>query len=78
MWTNRTDVDDRTRIGVAHLVTILIFKTIASCYGKRVIVFVVAIAAGDSLKIWEIHVRYNNIDYIVDLDIMKRYRAKVF
>ena len=63
-WTNRTC------IGVAHHVTILIFYTITHCYGKPVTVLVVTIAAGDSLKyqslvygsfVWEIHVRYNNI-----------------
>ena len=46
----------------------LIFSTITRCYGKRVTVFAVAIAAGDSVKdqsfvygcfVWEIHVRYN-------------------
>ena len=60
--------------------TILIFKTITRCYGKRVTVFVIAIAAGDSLKyqplfygsfvLGEIHVRYNKIRYdltLVDL-----------
>ena len=44
--------------------------TITRCYGKRVTVFVVAIATGDSLKyklsvygsfVWEIHVRHNKI-----------------
>ena len=48
----------------------LIFFTITRCYGKRVTVFCVPIAAGDSVKyqsfvygsfVWEIHMRYNNV-----------------
>ena len=47
----------------------LIFYNITRCYGKRVIVFAVAITAGDIIKnlsfvyggfVWGIHVRYNN------------------
>ena len=62
-WTNRT------RIGVAHHVTALIFYNITRCYGKHVAVFAVAVAAGDIIKyqsfvygsfVWGIHVRYNN------------------
>ena len=54
--------------------TQLIFSTITHCYGKRVTVFTVPIAAGDSVKyqsfvygsfVWEIHVRYNNDKYTV-------------
>ena len=50
----------------------LIFYNITRCYGKRVTVFAVAIAAGDIIKyqsfiygsfVWEIHVRYNNRNY---------------
>ena len=61
-WTNRT------RIGVAHLVTALIYN-ITRCHGKHVAVFAVAVATGDIIKyqsfvygsfVWEIHVRYNN------------------
>ena len=49
----------------------LIFYNITRCYGKRVTVFAVAIAAGDIIKyqpfvygsfVWRIHVRYNNIE----------------
>ena len=52
----------------------LIFSTINRCYGKRVTVLTVPIAAGDSVKyqsfvygsfVWEIHVRYNNVKYTV-------------
>ena len=52
----------------------LIILTINRCYGKRVKVFCVPIAAGDSVKyqsffygsfVWEIHVRYNNLKYTV-------------
>ena len=50
----------------------LIFYNIIRCYGKRVTVFAVAIAAGDIMKyqpfvygsfVWGIHVRYNNSLY---------------
>ena len=50
----------------------LIFYNITRCYGKRVTVFAVTIAAGDIIKyqsfvygsfVWGIHVRYNNIKY---------------
>ena len=50
----------------------LIFYNITRCYGKRVTVFAVTIAAGDIIKylsfvygsfVWGIHVRYNNIAY---------------
>ena len=50
----------------------LIFYNITRCYGKRVTVFAVSIAAGDIIKyqsfvygsfVWEIHVRYNNQKY---------------
>ena len=50
----------------------LIFYNITRCYGKRVTVFTVAIAAGDIIKyqwfvygsfVWEIHVRYNKDKY---------------
>ena len=41
-WTNRT------RIGVAHNVTALIFYI--TRYGKRVAAFAVAVAAGDIIK----------------------------
>ena len=50
----------------------LIIYNITRCYGKRVTVFAVAIAAGDIIKyqsfvygsfVWEILVRYNNIKY---------------
>ena len=50
----------------------LIFYNITRCYGKRVTVFAVAIAAGDIIKyqsfvygrfVWEINVRYNKISY---------------
>ena len=62
----------RTRIGVAHHVTALIFYNITRCYGKHVAVFAVAVAADDIIKyqlfvygsfVWGIHVRYNN--YII-------------
>ena len=43
-WTNRT------RIGVAHHVTDLIFYNITRCYGKHVAAFAVAVATGDILK----------------------------
>ena len=50
----------------------LIFYNITRCYGKRVTVFAVSIAAGDIIKyqsfvygsfVWEIHVRYNKRIY---------------
>ena len=50
----------------------LIFYNITRCYGERVTVFAVAIAAGDIINyqsfvygsfVWEINVRYNNIKY---------------
>ena len=50
----------------------LIFCNITRCYGIRVTVFAVAIAAGDIIKyqlfvyesfVWEIHVRYNKTVY---------------
>ena len=50
----------------------LIFYNITRCYGKRVTVFAVSIAAGDIIKyqsfvygsyVWEIHVRYNKFTY---------------
>ena len=50
----------------------LIFYNITRCYGKRVTVFAVAIAAGDIIKyqsfvygsfVWGIHIRYNKIIY---------------
>ena len=52
----------------------LIFYNITPCYGKRVTVFAIAIAAGDIIKyqlfvygsfVWGIHVRYNNIFYYI-------------
>ena len=52
----------------------LIFYNITRCYGKRVTVFIVAIAAGDIIKyqsfvygsfVWEIHMRYNKLQYIL-------------
>ena len=52
----------------------LIFYNITRCYGKRVTVFAVAIAAGDIIKyqsfvygsfVWGIHVRYNNNNYLM-------------
>ena len=58
----------------------LIFFTIIRCYGKRVTVFCVPIAAGDSVKyqsfvygsfVWEIHMRYNNIKYTVGNHILQ-------
>ena len=61
---------NRTRIGVTHHVTALIFYNINRCYGKHVAVFAVAVAAGDFIKyqsfvygsfVWEIHVRYNKV-----------------
>ena len=61
---------NRTRIGVAHHVTALIFYNITRCYGKQVAVFAVAVATGDIIKyqsfvygsfVWGIHVRYNNL-----------------
>ena len=63
---------NRTRIGVAHHVTALIFYNITCCYGKQVAVFAVPVAMGDIIKyqsfvygsfVWEIHVRYNNDNY---------------
>ena len=60
--------------------TQLIFLTITRCYGKRVTVFTVPIAAGDSVKyqsfvygsfVWEIHVRYNNDKYTVRNHILQ-------
>ena len=63
----------RTRIGVAHHVTALIFYDITRCYGKHVAAFAVAIAAGDIIKyqsfiygsfVWGIHVRFINILYV--------------
>ena len=63
---------NRTRIGVAHHVTALIFYNITRCYGKLVAVFAVAVATGDIMKyqsfvygsfVWEIHVRYKNQNY---------------
>ena len=50
----------------------LIFDNITRCYGERVTVFAVAIAAGDIIKyqlfvygsfVWEINVRYNKAKY---------------
>ena len=58
----------------------LIFSTITRCYGKRVTVFPVAIAAGDRVKyqsfvygcfVWEIQVRYNNKLHLILLDDMQ-------
>ena len=51
----------------------LIFYNITRCYGKRMTVFAVAIAAGDIIKyqsfvygsfVWGIHVRYNKRIYL--------------
>ena len=65
---------NRTRIGVAHHVTDLIFYNITRCYGKHVAVLAVAVATGDIIKyqsfvygsfVWGIHVRYNNQFYIL-------------
>ena len=65
-WTNRT------RIGVAHHVTALIFYNITRCYDKHVAVFAAAVATVDIIKyqsfvygsfVWEIHVRYNKNNY---------------
>ena len=59
---------NRTRIGVAHHVTALMFYNITRCYGKQAEVFAVAVATGDIIKyqsfvygnfVWVIHVRYN-------------------
>ena len=58
----------------------LIFLTITRCYGKRVTVFPIAIAAGDRVKyqlfvygsfVWEIQVRYNNKLHHILLDDMQ-------
>ena len=66
---------NRTRIGVAHHVTALIFYNITRCYGIDVAIFAVAVATGDIIKyqsfvygsfVWEIYVRYNKIIYIFD------------
>ena len=67
-------VGNRSRIGVVHHVTDLIFYNITGCYGKHVAVFAVAVAKGDIIKyqsfvygsfVWGIHVRYNNANYLV-------------
>ena len=64
---------NRTRIGVVHHVTDLIFYNIIRCYGKRVAVLAVAVATGNIIKyqsfvdgsfVWGIHVRYNKSKYI--------------
>ena len=58
----------------------LIFLTINHCYGKRVTVFCVPIAADDSVKyqsfiygsfVWEIHVMYNNVKYTVGNHVLQ-------
>ena len=67
---------NRTRMGVGHHVTALIFYNITHCYGKHVAVFPFAVARGDIIKyrsfvygsfVWEIHMRYSNQTYIVYL-----------
>ena len=63
----------------------LIFYNITRCYGKRVTVFSVAIAAGDIIKyqsfvygsfVWGIHVRYNNTYYSLMIFIAYAFKDK--
>ena len=74
---------NRTRIGVAHHVTGLIFYNVTRCYGKHVAVLAVAVATCDIIKyqsfvyrcfVWGIHVRYNKIQYQFQITSVAEYR----
>ena len=61
----------------------MIVENIIRCYGKRVTVFAVAIAAGDIMKyqlfvygsfVWEIHVRYNKQNYMYSIKSLNNFQ----
>ena len=67
---------NRSRIGVAHHVTALIFYIITCCYCKHVAVFPVAVTTGDIIKyqsfaygsfVSGFHVRSDNDFYVQNI-----------